>query len=224
MSASTGDEYKRSWLDKYGPEGASYAKITSFLLIPTVGGALIGTTYFAHQGYTTGGVIAGGLVGGVLGGSGSALFIISMFENMGGLFRAFIQPDHSPHQKQYSYEDAMVMRGDVEGALASYEAIMLQAPNDPQPRIRAADLCAKSKLRERAEILFRAVQRLPRVSPRDDIYASNRLVDLYLGWRGHETKGLRELRRLIDTYPETDVAERARAGLANLKSQLGVTE
>ncbi len=57
-----------------------------------------------------------------------------------------------------------------------------------------------------------------------DIYASNRLVDLYLAWPGHETKGLREFRRLIDTYPETDVAERARAGLANLKSQLGATE
>ena len=56
------------------------------------------------------------------------------------------------------------------------------------------------------------------------MFASNRLVDLYLAWPGHETKGLRELRRLIDTYPETDVAKRARAGLVNLKSQLGVAE
>lgn len=48
--------------------------------------------------------------------------------------------------------------------------------------------------------------------------------DPYLAWPGHEMRGLRELRRLIDTYPETDVAERARAGLVNLKSQLGVTE
>jgi hypothetical protein len=109
-------------------------------------------------------------------------------------------------------------------ALASYEEIILELPDDPQPRIRAADLCAKSRLPERAEILFRAVQRMPRISPKDDIYVSNRLVDLYLAWPGHETKGLRELRRLIDTYPETDVADRARAGLQNLKSQLGVTE
>ena len=68
------------------------------------------------------------------------------------------------------------------------------------------------------------MQRLPHVAAKDDIYASNRLVDLYLAWPGHEMKGLRELRRLIDTYPETDVAERARAGVVNLKSQLGVTE
>lgn len=72
--------------------------------------------------------------------------------------------------------------------------------------------------------LYRAVQRLPAVPARDDIYASNRLVDLYLAWPGHEKYGLRELRRLIDTYPETDVATRARAGLVNLKSQLGEAE
>jgi len=88
----------------------------------------------------------------------------------------------------------------------------------------AAELYAKSELRERAEELYRSVQRLRDVSPQNDMFASNRLVDLYLAWPGHETKGLRELRRLIDTYPETDVAERARAGLVNLKSQLGVAE
>jgi hypothetical protein len=70
----------------------------------------------------------------------------------------------------------------------------------------------------------RPAQRLPRVASSDDIYASNRLVDLYLAWPGHETKGLRELRRLIDTYPENDVAASARAGLVNLKGQLGIAE
>ena len=93
-----------------------------------------------------------------------------------------------------------------------------------QPRLRAAELYAKSELRERAEKLYRSVQRLPLLMAKDEVFASNRLVDLYLAWPGHETKGLRELRRLIDTYPETDAAERARAGLVNLKSQLGVAE
>ena len=88
----------------------------------------------------------------------------------------------------------------------------------------AAELYVKAGLRERAETLYRSVQRLAQKTSSADVVASNRLVDLYLAWPGHETKGLRELRRLVDTYPETDVAERARAGLVNLKSQLGVTE
>ena len=224
MSAGTGDEYRPTYFDKHGPEGAAHWKIASYLLVPIVGGGLVGTTYFAHQGFSNAGVIAGGLVGALLGGAGSALLITSASEGMGRMFGEFIQPNRSPYERQYSYEDSLVMRGDVEGALASYEKIIAEAPNDPQPRIRAADLCAKSQLRERAETLFRAVQRLPHVAAKDDMYASNRLVDLYLAWPGHEMKGLRELRRLIDTYPETDVAERARAGVVNLKSQLGVTE
>jgi hypothetical protein len=77
---------------------------------------------------------------------------------------------------------------------------------------------------EAAQLAQTAGARLSRVASSDDTYASNRLVDLYLAWPGHETKGLRELRRLIDTYPETDVAARARAGLVNLKGQLGIAE
>jgi hypothetical protein len=90
--------------------------------------------------------------------------------------------------------------------------------------IQHDELYARSGLRERAETLYRSVQRLPGTAPSADVTASNRLVDLYLAWPGHEMKGLRELRRLIDIYPGTDVAERARAGLVNLKSQLGVAE
>lgn len=112
----------------------------------------------------------------------------------------------------------------VGGALAAKKAFSLESPTDPQPRMRAADLCARAGLRERVETLYRAVQRLPRIGAKDDIYVSNRLVDLYLAWPGHEKNGLRELRRLIATYPESDIAERARAGLVNLKSQLGVAE
>jgi outer membrane protein assembly factor BamD (BamD/ComL family) len=72
--------------------------------------------------------------------------------------------------------------------------------------------------------LYKAVQRLPGIAAKDDVYVSNRLVDLYLQWSDREARALTELRRLIDTYPESDVAQRARKGLANLKRQLGTTE
>jgi hypothetical protein len=125
MSAGTGDEYRPTYFDKHGPEGADH----------------------------------GGLVGAPLGGA--------------GMSRAL-----SPHTRR--------------------------------------SLLRHRTIRSRASVR--------QVAAKDDIYASNRLVDIYLAWPGHEMKGLRELRRLIDTYPETDLAERARAGLVNLKSQLGVTE
>lgn len=165
------------------------------------------------------------LVGGVLAGAGTALFAISVSRGAGNAFGSFLLPSGAgTYERQYSHEDSLVMRGDIPGALASYERIIAEVPNEAQPRLRAAEVCVKSKMNERAEALFRGVQRLSQVRTRDDFYASNRLVDLYLTWPGHETKGLRELRRLIDTYPDTGIAARARERLLSLKSQLGVTE
>jgi hypothetical protein len=218
------NEHKQTLFDKQGPEAIHTLRTISSLGIPIVAGALIGGALAVRRDFSGALVALFGLGGSLILAAWWWFCIITIRKWVGQAFGAFIQPSGPSYERQYSHEDALVMRGDAEGALASYERIMLEAPDDAQPRIRAADLYAKSGLRERAELLYRAVQRLPNVASRNDIYASNRLVDLYLAWPGHETRGLRELRRLVDTYPETDVAERAREGLVNLKSQLGVTE
>jgi len=225
MSASGGDGYKRSLFDKHGPDAAHHLQRATSLVIPFVAGALIAGALAAKRNLSAPIIVAVALAGALILSTWWWFFVTRVSESAGSAFGEFIQPSASgSYERQYSREDAMVMRGDLDGALSSYEEIILEAPNDPQPRLRAAELYAKSELRERAEELYRSVQRLRDVSPQNDVFASNRLVDLYLAWPGHETKGLRELRRLIDTYPETDVAERARAGLVNLKSQLGIAE
>ena len=219
------DEYKRTGFDKRGPEAADFQRTVTSLVIPIVAGALIGGAYAVRNGRSGFAVALSGVAGSVILAIAWWLVVTKTSQGAGKLFGEFIQPSASgSYERQYSHEDAMVMRGDIPGALTSYEEIILEAPDDAQPRLRAAELYAKLGQRERAEELYRSVQRLPKVASKDDIFASNRLVDLYLAWPGHETKGLRELRRLIDTYPETDVAERARAGLVNLKSQLGSAE
>src|SRR3990170_5399504 len=195
------------------------------MIVPVVAGGSIGGALAARAEFPGGWIAFAVLVGAVLGAAGTALFVLSVSTGAGNAFRSFIQPsgNHTPYERQFSYEDSLVMRGDVAGALASYERIIAESPKEAQPRLRAAEVCLSSKLNEKAELLFRSVQRLPRVTARDDVYASHRLVDLYRMWPGKETKGLRELRRLIDTYPDTDVAARAREGLVSLKGQLGIT-
>ena len=225
MSERRGDEYHRSLFDKQGPEAAHTLQRASSLIIPFVAGGLLGGALAAQKNPSPPIIAFGALAGAILLAGWWWYFVSRVSHGAGKLFGEFIQPSAAgSYERQYSREDSLVMRGDVGGALTSYEEIILESPDDPQPRLRAAELYAKSELRERAEELYRSVQRLPNVKRQDDVFASNRLVDLYLAWPGHETKGLRELRRLIDTYPETDVAERARAGLVNLKSQLGIAE
>jgi len=214
------DDYKRTLYDKHGPEAAQIFQTASSLIIPVVAGAFIGGALAAQRGLSGVLIVLSALAGSALLGTWWWLFVTRISRGAGKAFGAFIQPSASgSYERQYSHQDAMVMRGDVGGALASYEEIILELPNEAAPRLRAAELYAKAGQRERAEELYRSVQRLPGKAPSADVVASNRLVDLYLAWPGHETKGLRELRRLIDTYPRTDVAERARAGLVNLKKQ-----
>jgi tetratricopeptide (TPR) repeat protein len=225
MNAGSGGGYKPTLFDRRGPEAAHFLQAVSSLIIPIVAGAFIGGALAVQRDFSPALIVLSTLGGSLTFAVWWWFFVTRLSHGAGKTFSEFIQPSATgSYERQYSREDSLVMRGDVEGALASYEKIILEAPNDAQPRLRAAELYVKSGIRERAELLYRAVQRLPRVPPKDDIYASNRLVDLYLAWPGHETKGLRELRRLIDTYPETDVAARARAGLVNLKGQLGIAE
>lgn len=66
----------------------------------------------------------------------------------------------------------------------------------------------------------RAVQRRPAVSARDDIAASNRLIELLAGPLGEPGRAMVELRRLIDRHPGTDAAARAKLVLAELKEQV----
>jgi hypothetical protein len=224
MSAGK-DEYRRTIFDRQGPEAVHFLRTVISLVIPIFAGALIGGALAWRRDFSAGLIVLAALGGSIVLAVWWWYLVTRVSHGAGKMFGEFIQPSGSgSYERQYSHEDALVMRGDVGGALSSYERMILERPNDAPPRIRAAELYAKSGMRERAELQFRAVQRIPRVARGDDIYASNRLVDLYLAWPGHETKGLRELRRLIDIYPETDVAERARAGLVNLKSQLGVAE
>lgn len=225
MSASERDGYKRTLFDKHGPEAADLARTIYSLIIPVVAGILLGAALAIRRHLSPPLVVLSAFGGALILGVWWWFFVTRMSHGAGRIFGEFIQPTaNGSYERQYSHEDAMVMRGDVGGALASYEEIILAAPTDPQPRLRAAELYAKGGQRERAEELYRSVQRLRRVPPRDDVFATNRLVDLYLAWPGNETKGLRELRRLIDTYPNSDVAAHARAGLTNLNSKLGVTE
>src|SRR6185369_17141488 len=138
--------YKKTLFDKRGPEAAQFNQIVSSLIIPVVAGGFIGTALAAKRELSA--------------------VLVALSALAGAVFGEFIQPtgNRTPYEPQFSEQDAMVMRGEVARALASYEEIILSSPNDPQPRIRAADLYAKNGQRDRAEALYKAVQRLPGIA------------------------------------------------------------
>jgi hypothetical protein len=110
------------------------------------------------------------------------------------------------------------MRGDLDAALARAEAIAASEPRNVAVRIRAAEWYALNKKDAvRAAELFHEIQVVPDVPPGDDVYASQRLSDLYAGPLGKPGRAMVELRRLIDRYPASRAAASARSALAQLK-------
>ena len=123
----------------------------------------------------------------------------------------------TPYERTFSYQQALAVRGDLAGALASYEAVIAESPHDSEAHVQAAELYASKGNAVRAIELFRAARAIPMLSPAREIYVSNRLIDLYLGPASNDGRALVELRRLIERYPDTDTARRAREALGKLK-------
>ena len=87
-------------------------------------------------------------------------------------------------------------------------------------RVKAAELYIKERKNHlRAFELFREVQRIPAVSTGDYVYATNRIVDLYVGPLNEPGKARVELRKLVAQFPNTPAAANARIALTELRSR-----
>jgi hypothetical protein len=204
--------YKPTFLDRHGADGGLYLR--------AIGGAAlvlgVSLSGFALFGHLTFGVVIGCLAA-ALGVSAVPIWIAN---GAGWTFkRLMVDGASPPYVEQYSYQQALVMQGRVDDALASFEAIITQDPVTIDARLRAAELYDRERKNVvRAAALFREVQRIPTVSAGQFIFVTNRLVDLYTGPLNEPGKALVELRRLIEMHPTSPAAEHARAALVRLKA------
>lgn len=138
-----------------------------------------------------------------------------------GWHRVMTSGASTPYEEQFSYQDSLVMRGLVDDALASYEAIIAEQATAVTARLRAAALYAsRGADPRRAAELLREVMRTPGIGSRDNIEATNRLIELLMGPLNEPGRAMVELRRLIDRHPGTDMATRAKLVLAELKEEM----
>jgi hypothetical protein len=219
--------YRPTLLDRLGPDGINRVRVLpaagACAVIAMFAGAYVG----ARQGWPVAVIVPGVLVLAVTVGALAWLITIKLVDAAGAGIGAFIAPSggSTPATPDYSYQDALVMRGDVGGALESYESIIAATPGIVDARIRAADLYAKEGANpQRAADLFREVQRMPNVVPGDDLYASNRLVDLYAGPLRQPGRAIVELRRIERRYPRSPAAAHAPRAIAALKARSAARE
>jgi hypothetical protein len=216
-------DYKRTWFDRAGPDAwlrlkaAGYGGMVTFITFAAL------FLFLAVSGHITfGAVMLAFLIAVTIG--GLTYFMGAKFgDGAGAVAKSFTMPsgNSTPYAQTFSYQEALAAKGDVAGALDSYEAVIAEQSVAILPRLQAAEHYARGNRNpQRAAALFREVREMPGVTTRDALYSSSRLVDLYDGPLNEPGRALVELRRIIEQYPDSTVATRARAALPNLKARL----
>ena len=164
-------------------------------------------------------LIPSALAIGVACGYGAYRIIGGISNAAGEAMGQVVQPtgDSTPYAVTYSLEQSLAARGDVAGALLAYEKAIRDHPDDPTPRLQCAELCMRSGDPSGAARLFREARALTAVPPHVELYATQRLVDLYLGPLEQQGRALVELRRLSERFPETREGASARDAIGRLK-------
>jgi len=214
--------YKRTLVDRLGPEGSAIIRSAVLGVVFSPLGAIIGAVAGGKLGLSTRGMgwltIAGAVLGGLF-----VYFVMRAIPYLGGAaLQATLMPsgNTTPYETDFSYESALVMKGDVKMALASFEEKIAAQPLDSTVRLKAAEVYLGAGNFERARELYREVQRIPGVAGRDDVIASYRLIDLYRGKLADPGRSLPEFRRLIERYPDSQIERQAREALSNLKKEM----
>ena len=190
----------------------AYAAGVSFVLSSTVG-ALIphpGVPYWPYP-------LFGTPLGTLLAWAGVYWFPRASSE----AFLGFLWPNRgeAPRQASYSHIEALAAAGDVAGALGEYERVIAAEPTAVVPRAQAAELYARGSDHARAAALFAAIRKIPGCSTQNDLYATQRLIDLYDGPLDQPAKSLTELRRIVERHPDSREAPFAKAALAKRKQE-----
>ena len=207
--------YKPTLFDRHGAGAADTVRAVAFglLVFGIAIGAVLLQTFRLSLGVAFWSAVAGALA------AGTSLALSRVAG--AGWKHVMMSGASTPSEAQFSFQESLVMRGQVAEALASYESLIAERPMSAAPRLRAAALYAsRGEEPRRAAALCREVQRIPGVVTNDDIAATNRLVELLAGPLGEPGRAMVELRRLIDRHPATDSAIRARLMLAELKGTI----
>jgi hypothetical protein len=133
----------------------------------------------------------------------------------------FLQPGGmSRGAGRHSKAEALAASGLFEEASAEFEKVRVTL-GDSIPSLRAeAELHATASGNPaRAEELFQRIRRAPHATSNDELYASHRLLDLYIGPLNDEGRVLVELRRMAERFPNTPDGQGALAELRRRRAE-----
>lgn len=183
--------------------------------------AMLGFTFasVAHFGFVRS--LKYGAIGGVIGGTFTVVVVrfVQWLTQRG--MRAVLEPGGTGRETAvYSHAESLAVRGNLHAAAKVFDqaraehgekASLLRAEADVQLRTEGNP--------ERARELLMRLRKAADASRADELYATHRLIDLYLGPLNDEGRAMSELRRLTERFPGTRDADGAQAELDRRRAQ-----
>jgi tetratricopeptide (TPR) repeat protein len=131
----------------------------------------------------------------------------------------------TPVKHEYSFPESLAARGRYEEAVTAYEVAVSEFPEDPEPYIRIARL-NRDKLSEYEDAVFwfKRARNDSEIPSGQELLVTQELIEIYRDKLGTPTRAIPELARILDRFPEDQVAGWARGELARLKEQVRAEE
>lgn len=122
----------------------------------------------------------------------------------------------TPAAPDFSLEKSLLARGRTDEALGLLRRRLIAEPENAALCVFAADAYAGAGDHRRAEALFRRARQIPSLAAGQDLYATNRLIDLYLGPLDEPARAAEELRYLAERHPGSREARHAEQVIRSL--------
>ena len=140
----------------------------------------------------------------------------------GGVIRGLLEPGGRGRDAAvYSEAESLASRGDFEAASRAFEAIRAKH-GETAALLRAEAVMHMRRGGDPArarELLLRLRQAVD-ASRADELFATHRLLDLYLGALSDSGRAMVELRRMADRFPDTPDGQGALAELTRRRDHL----
>lgn len=131
-------EYKRTLFDRHGAAAGDLLRVTGYgLMICVVVCAALTLKLGLHAWIFGVGLGAGATV--------AAMVLLFVGAAGTGWKRVMMGGSTTPYREQFSYQQSLVMRGKLDEALESFEAVISEQPQAVDARIKAAELYANEK-------------------------------------------------------------------------------
>lgn len=149
--------------------------------------------------------------------------VLFLAEQGGRMGVSIFHPSGSstPAVRDYSLAGSLVARAQYEEAVAEYQRLSVEHPQDPEPRLRHARvLCNSLHAYEDAGIVLRQILQMPALKPEIEQTVLRELVELYIHKQQHPQRALPFLARIAEKFAGTPVSQWARREARAIKESM----